>query len=231
MKKTALIILTILSTSKVFAQPGMVNFYFITAIQFENINYKFGPVDNAPTLTGKTRDILMRGDAMVGGMVVHADVTYLTATLLAGFKAPKKSIDGGVFECGVGTTFAGKDKSIWGWSADLRFRQIISDPIHADSATSIGTQNHGYIGVGGSLYYLRTIANVVNVRPKFGFAYGGFTQGANGRCWYFDFAVAVGVPIYNGFGLSVTAGAYKIAVKDVVEINPRYIQIGITRCF
>lgn len=239
MKKHLVIAISLLSCLA-FSQPNLENLY-IGGFQRSNSRIVNGNVESRNKL----------GNLTVSGLIVnkkgvfHTDITYLTGFVLKGFKRPE-SLEGGVYEAGWGTTFRNKERSRWGWSADVMYRSLnvrgMSWDTINDKKLSAQTPTEfqaNYVGVGGTIYYLKQFGDRVFVMPRFGLAYGG-ANFVSSRSAFAQVAISIGVPIYNEWGASITLGAYGYGKdldqeqygKDAREgVNLRYVQIGLARCF
>jgi hypothetical protein len=223
MKKIYLVIMMLFLTEIVSSQP-----------QFHNIHYlgfqrtKFTMDNQGATGSSKFGNISFSGLAINDKAVFHLDMSYLVNALLK-----FDNLQGGVFEFGAGLPFASKENSRWGWSFDVMFRKMRTEKFKYDSLSSPEFKEVNFAGIGGSIYYVRTIADFFYISPKLSISYGGVNIAGieNRKDFMTDMAISIGCPISNGWGLSSTFGIYGSNWENDnetrTEFTMGYIRIGL----
>jgi hypothetical protein len=186
---------------------------------------KYTLVDQGTEGSATFGNITLAGLAINDKGVFHLDMSYLFNALI---KA--ENLQGGVFECGGGLTFANKENSRWGWSVDLMIRNARTEKFKYDSLPDPQFKEVKYAGVGASIYYVRSFGDFIFITPKLSISYGGVNL-VSTRDFMTDMAISIGVPISNGWGLSSTFGIYGMNWKNEnntrTEFTVGYIRVGL----
>lgn len=220
MKKIAMMIGSIFIIEAALAQPQYHNLH---VAGFQRTKYTF--VDQGSEGSATFGNITFAGLAINNKGVFHLDMSYLLNALIK-----VENMQGGVFECGGGLTFASKENSRWGWSADLMIRNARTEKFKYDSLPDLQFREVKYAGVGASIYYVRSFADFIYITPKLSISYGGVNLESK-RDFMTDAAISIGFPLVNGWGISGTFGIYGMNWKNDADVYSEftmgYMRVGL----
>jgi hypothetical protein len=215
MKKVFLLSVGVFAGLMAISQPQFHNIH-VGGFQRSNWRIEEAGVNGS----AKFGNLTCAGLAINDKAVFHLDISYFLNGIFN-----KENNQGGVYEFGVGTPFASKENSRWGWSFDVMSKHARTQRFRFDTTESAHYKDFYYAGVGGSIYYVRTFGDLIYIAPKLSISYGGVNFSSQ-RKVLSDAAISIGAPFSSGWGLSATFGIYGIEIEPI-DLTVGYIRIGV----